>query len=343
MKLTKQELKEELTHRYKLIRAYRGRLRPLEIQAAQRGLNAPPEVLTEISTLTEQISIQESEITELETQYAEENLSLAEAEYRLQLADGLDKSDGRLSYVDIASLELARLKLRLQSERAKELENEIRSHLAEDTIIQLPSDFLLIYSEGLKNAKSYVKSIMQQELKSPLEAMKMNIGHLHSLEESARIRKKTGSPIPAHSSMEIQDVRSKLVDEIYRIEGGNILNRNDPLDEIAKQVWQIEQKINESSEELGFEMNIDWLIKQLSKSFKKEFKLLERSIRLDYETTAQLLLGRMPGDVGFEVNIFVQTMLNGLDLQQPDRNVFDLFYERLSNLEFERTGKTLES
>jgi hypothetical protein len=46
---------EELQHLRELLRAYQNRLRVLELQAAQFGINAPPQVLTEINSLRSDI------------------------------------------------------------------------------------------------------------------------------------------------------------------------------------------------------------------------------------------------------------------------------------------------
>lgn len=147
MKRTKQEIEEELNHKQNLIRTYRARLRPLEIQAAQRGLNAPPETLTEISSLTEQIRVQEDEIAKLETLAAEGQLSLAEAEFRLILAEAWDTPIGRPTAAGAARLELARLRLGLSPERAAELEKEVRARLVEEIFSTI--DVLPLLGENL--------------------------------------------------------------------------------------------------------------------------------------------------------------------------------------------------
>ena len=107
MRLAKHEIEGELKHKNNLISAYRSRLRPLEIQAAQKGSSAPPEILTEISRLTEQIRIQEDEIVKLESLAAEGQLSLAEVEYRAILAETWDTPIGRSTAAGSARLELS--------------------------------------------------------------------------------------------------------------------------------------------------------------------------------------------------------------------------------------------
>jgi len=143
MKRTRQEIQDELAHKNSLMRAYRARLHPLEIQAAQKGSSAPPEILTEISTVTEQIRVQEDEIAKLESLAAEGQLSLAEAEYRVILAEAWDTPIGRPSAAGAARLELARLRFGLSPERAQELEKEVRVALVEEVFLKIDISPLL--------------------------------------------------------------------------------------------------------------------------------------------------------------------------------------------------------
>jgi hypothetical protein len=143
MKLMKQEIEEELVHKNNIIRALRARLRPLEIQAAQKGINTPPEVMTEIGTLTDQIRVQEDEITKLESLAAEGQLSLAEVEYRVILAEAWDTPIGRPTAAGAARLELARLRLGLPPARAREIEKEVRVALVEEIFLEIDISPLL--------------------------------------------------------------------------------------------------------------------------------------------------------------------------------------------------------
>jgi hypothetical protein len=65
--LTKQEIEEQITHEKELIRVLVRRKRVLEIQAAQTGNNVRPEVLTEMSDLTNEIHAHEEELVRLES------------------------------------------------------------------------------------------------------------------------------------------------------------------------------------------------------------------------------------------------------------------------------------
>ena len=67
MALTKQEIEEQITHVKELRRELVRRKRVLEIQAAQTGNNVRPEVLTEISDLTNEIHAHEAELVRLES------------------------------------------------------------------------------------------------------------------------------------------------------------------------------------------------------------------------------------------------------------------------------------
>jgi hypothetical protein len=132
MKRTKKEIEDDLDHKNQIIHALRSRLRPSELQAAQRGISTPPEVMTEIATLTDQIQIQEDEIAKLESHAAECQLSLAEAEFRVTLAEVWDTPTGRPTAVGAARLELVRLRLGLSVERAQALAQEIRGAMVDD-------------------------------------------------------------------------------------------------------------------------------------------------------------------------------------------------------------------
>ena len=65
MALTKQETTELLEHNETVVRTLIARYRILELQAAQKGISSPPEILTEMSFLMEQIHVHEKEINEL--------------------------------------------------------------------------------------------------------------------------------------------------------------------------------------------------------------------------------------------------------------------------------------
>jgi hypothetical protein len=145
MSTNRQDVLEELAHKKELVQAFTRRRRPLEIQAAHRGLNTPPEVLTEISILTDQIRAYEDEITRLETHAAEDELPLSEVEFRVLLAETWDTPRGRPTVAGVVRLELARLQLGIVPERAKELERDIRIGLAQESFTEIdPADFRLL-------------------------------------------------------------------------------------------------------------------------------------------------------------------------------------------------------
>ncbi|MEM8533283.1 MAG: hypothetical protein AAGF95_20760, partial [Chloroflexota bacterium] len=152
MRQTKQEIEKQLQHKRELITILSARQRPLELQAAQKGINTPPEILTEISTLTDQIRAQEEEIARLESLAAEGQISLAEAEFRVMLAKTWDTLSGRPTIVGDTRLELTRLQLGLTSERATELEYEVRTALAEEIFYKIDISPLLGENTGIPNS-----------------------------------------------------------------------------------------------------------------------------------------------------------------------------------------------
>lgn len=142
MKISKQEIEEELDHKRQIVVALIRRRRPLELQAAQKGLSVPPEILTEISMLSDQIRTQEEEISRLETLAAEGQLSIVEAEYRVMVARTWDTSRGKPTLAGSAELELSRLRMGLLPEKAQQIEREVRIGLAEEAFSSLDIHFL---------------------------------------------------------------------------------------------------------------------------------------------------------------------------------------------------------
>jgi hypothetical protein len=229
MKLTKQEIQDELTHKNVLIRTYRARIRPLEIQAAQKGLNAPPEILTEISTISELIRVQEDEISKLESLAAEGQLSLVEAEYRVIIADAWDTPSGRPSAIGTAQIELARLRFGLSSERAQELENDMRVALVKDVFEKIDISPLigqnLWVSPDVGTINFSIKAEGESEISidrieidqnltisSPLESV------LHLLGKAIRLDPPTAlhlllQSLPQESKLDIIILQEKLIME----------------------------------------------------------------------------------------------------------------------------------
>lgn len=141
MGFSRQEIAEEMEHKRQILHALIRRRRPLELQVAQRGLSTPPEIFTEISTLSEQIRIQEDEMARLETLAAEGQISIVEAEYKVMVAKAWDTQRGKPTLTGAAELELLRLRMGLFPEKAYQIENEIRVGLAEEAFSSLDTDF----------------------------------------------------------------------------------------------------------------------------------------------------------------------------------------------------------
>lgn len=151
--MDRQMISDELNHKRDLVNALIRRRRPLELQAAHRGLSAPPEVLTEISSLTDQIRAYEEEINRLETLAAQGTAPVHEVEFSVLLAEAWDTLRGSPSITGVIRLELARLKLGILPERALAIEQEIRVALSQEAFNNIdPLFFDLVCST---NARSY--------------------------------------------------------------------------------------------------------------------------------------------------------------------------------------------
>lgn len=158
---TKQEIDEALAHQQKMVRVLRQRLQQRELQEAQFGINAPPEVMTEIQALSDRVHAHEAEIARLQTLAAEGQLSVAEAEYRTLLADTWGTPEGRPSVAGATRQELARLRLGLMAERAQELEHEVRVALANETFSQI--DSLSLFKLGRIGSVMVGKEVAAQD------------------------------------------------------------------------------------------------------------------------------------------------------------------------------------
>jgi hypothetical protein len=137
-----EEIAEEQAHQQKMLRILRERRRILEIQTAQRGIDARPETMVEIRTLNEEIARHECEAERLESLAAEEHRSYAEVKYRMLLAKAWDVTQGKLTVVNHTRLEVARLKLRLMPDHARGLETEIREELAQEVLARVDADIV---------------------------------------------------------------------------------------------------------------------------------------------------------------------------------------------------------
>src|SRR5262245_13955560 len=120
--IDKQDLDEQLEHLPKVILALRRRLRVRELQEAEYGVNVPPEVANEIQSLNERIAKHEAELSRLKSIAVEDEVPLAEVEYRALLAQTWDTPSGRPTIAGGTKLDFDRLRLGVTPERAKELE-----------------------------------------------------------------------------------------------------------------------------------------------------------------------------------------------------------------------------
>lgn len=134
MEPTKEELQRKFEHLGDILKVLSERRYLLERQAAQQGLQTPPQTLMEIKDLAEQIRVREQELAQLQTHLVEDNIPLAEVEYRVLLAETWDTPQFQPSLLKNTKLELARLRLGIKPERAKKLELEIRAALAREVL-----------------------------------------------------------------------------------------------------------------------------------------------------------------------------------------------------------------
>lgn len=179
MKPENNDLAEELAHQQKMLRILRERRRVLELQAAQRGIDARPEVLTEIVSLNDEIDRHDQELARLATQAAVERFSLDEAEYRVMMAEAWSTPLGRPSLVGAARLELARLRMGIPPERAHELEREVRAGLAQEVLAELDIRPLL----GIVS-NTYIQGLGGMTVTlNPTDSANITIDHLEISQE----------------------------------------------------------------------------------------------------------------------------------------------------------------
>lgn len=200
MTLTKQEIDEALAHQQKMLHVLRQRLYHRELQEAQFGINAPPEVMTEIQALNERVRIHEAELERLQTRAAEGQLSVAEAEYRTLLAEVWGTPEGRPTVTGATRLELARLRLGLAIERAQELEHELRVALAKETFSAI--DSLSLFKLSRMRSIMVGKEVAAQDTakgykRREMEATLQLIGRTIRLDASTALRL-----IVAHTPLE---------------------------------------------------------------------------------------------------------------------------------------------
>lgn len=135
MLIRREEILEELAHQQALHNALRKRLRALELQKAQHGNSTPPQIVTEIASLTEEIRECQGEIRELRNFIGEEDeIILTELKYKQELFNtwSLRLIRSRPLLRDITNLEIQRRRLGLTVEHARQLETETRTKLVEE-------------------------------------------------------------------------------------------------------------------------------------------------------------------------------------------------------------------
>lgn len=137
MKLSQEEIKEELSNLQSILRMHRRRRRVLEEQAAHAGSSIDAKVLLEIEDISEQIRSYETEFDQLEQQAAAATTPVAEIEYRMLLAQAWSKYSERIPVVERAQLEWARVRLGILSEHAQNVESRIRADLARESLADI--------------------------------------------------------------------------------------------------------------------------------------------------------------------------------------------------------------
>jgi hypothetical protein len=136
MATDKNELAEDIAHEEKMLHALQRRLRELELQAAQLGIDTRPATKTEIYDLSSEIERHKATLAQLRTEAAIDKESLVEVEYRKLLAEAWDTSECRPTVTGATRLQLERLRLGITPERAQEMEQQVRADLAEQAFYQ---------------------------------------------------------------------------------------------------------------------------------------------------------------------------------------------------------------
>lgn len=229
MSIQNNELEEIINSKRKLLRIHRQRKQILEEQAAIAGLSVSPAILMELASLNDQIKSIEDEISRIATEAAVDRFSLAEAEYRVQLAEAWDTPNGIPTMASRAKLELMRLKLGINPSRAMELEREIREQLAQEVfadidlrplfgnINTMPLNFdsgsmtvnIQPTSEGTVTIES-LNVIQQGQVYSPLETNLKALGKAIRLEYRITIKLFMLYLPPTGNSLDMSIFRSNL-------------------------------------------------------------------------------------------------------------------------------------
>jgi hypothetical protein len=142
MKISKEEITEELASLQEIVRALRRRRRELQRQGAIRGNSVDPAVRIEIQDITAQIQEHEGEISTLEAMAAADQVPVEEIEYQAMLAEEWDKSSGRLKLAQRARRDWMRVRLGIALERAQAMEHAVRTQMAEEIFEDLNLSYL---------------------------------------------------------------------------------------------------------------------------------------------------------------------------------------------------------
>lgn len=99
----KQEIDETLNHLRKMLLILQQRLRHRELQEAQYGINVPPEIVTEISDLSERIRSYEAELRRLQSLSVEAEQYNPALSNKAQLPDKADDNEVLVPQVGLLS------------------------------------------------------------------------------------------------------------------------------------------------------------------------------------------------------------------------------------------------
>ena len=132
--MDKAEIQRQIEHKQKLLKVWRGHAEHVELQIAKSGFDVSSKLIQELREYQAQIREVESEINNLEIQSVEEDYSLAEAEYRVIVAEVWQ--EGYLSTVGKSQLEMSRLRLKIDNNRSSEIEREVRSGIVDDIFFE---------------------------------------------------------------------------------------------------------------------------------------------------------------------------------------------------------------
>jgi hypothetical protein len=157
-RMDKAEIQQELEHLNKLLAIAHANRRALEEQQIQQGIIAPLSLINQMNEVKQSIQEYEERKNQLKIQSVEEDVSLAEAEYRVMAAEALER--GFLTTLGMAQLELTRLRVQMTLEKAQQIQDEVRSSLVRDIFRTLePEDFLILEGSSLRGVKRIYTAI----------------------------------------------------------------------------------------------------------------------------------------------------------------------------------------